>query len=625
MTTCVRDNELLIESLCWFSDSVGPRHRSATAGIRDILSRQRAVIRRICVAALVMQLAPLLVPIMIRALLPEILKAEEWTGVSGTHSGSVVALMAGIVLIGLVRATACYSFISLSGKCGHQFVAAFRELAYAQLMRLPARYVERREVGRILLRFIGDTDSVRSWLSRTGPRLLADLVAASMIYVAMLVMHAKLTVLVTIPLLPIPLLAMVAAARIRNRTRQARTVQSKLTGYVESRLRQIRVTKQADSFAGGRRPFREMLHEVAHLNALRDRDAARFEAVGQVVLFGVFPVCLLIAINQGGQVGLSVTNRVTFVWLVLHLTAILRTAMPALAIHQKALVSIQRLHVLLSRKAEKGRGHGKRRPRWKSLELTLARASGDNSSGTGASLQSESNRIWPRPGSRLHWSGPGVYDLPDGLDAQQLYAILIGADRCNEVQVHLCGKRLQDLQVQAIRRHVFCLCDQVYLREATLEENLRVFQRREANFDRDAGQETTFGSCFSYEQRLLLAAGLPPQSLGQQLKPWRLNAAQRRTIAVCQILRATPRILVIPPGTREGWPRQAIEFLIQALQDKVMILVSRDNADSPSSPPRETPGRQGNGSTQESSPEAKGAARACEWDHLGLPGGAPRG
>ncbi len=590
---------MLIRSLCHFAATRGKRRSRATSEVENLFQGQKVALRWTCAAAIVMQLSPLLIPFTLRAFLPSILgntkgvisdllNAESGVRqISREQMGLLWSLCIVVTVIGLVRATSTYLFLRWGSECGHRFVAAFRTVAYAHLLRLPVRYFEKHGSGRILLRFVGDTDALRNWVSRSGPRLAADVLVAVLLIAAMLSISVSLTLMMFIPLTVMAVAVAYFADKVRAETRESRRRQSVLTGHLAMRLNAIRTTKLLDAQGRSRDPAWPMIEHVATTNASRDRFSSLLESVGQFLTFSAIPMVLLLGIRQAWLGRLPPTDLMTFVWLTLHLIAIAKSALPAIVIQQKALISVQRLHALLSRSAEKGRGRRAIRSWLWGLEFEYRTAEeGSRADGSKAELLQRT----------FSCSGPGAYELPEKVSAEELFASLAGFQRWEHGLLKLGGVDIQSTDITRRRRKILQLRTSPLLIDGTLAENLFVLQSKQSEQKEHCQADKTIrmseplrtdvlslANCNGISEQQLIALGdlrLPKrwQFTADDLQArishngGGLSNDQLRAIAVCQTLLARPQILLIPQATQQDWPVRDLEFVIERTTKRTIVL-----------------------------------------------------
>ena len=414
---------MIIRSLFYFPPVKGSRSESAGRSIREVFNGFRSRLLSISLAAFAMQSLPLLIPFALHRFLPVLMEGSDFSKVRWQE---LLGLLAVTVTVATLRSLAVFYFLAEAGRTGHQLVASLRELAFAQLMRLPVRYVEQRGSGRILLRFIGDTDALRNWFSKTGPKLVADCATAALIIGSLLWLNWKLSVVLVVPFLLTGLVMATFAGRIRKKTGNARGRQAEFTGFVQTQLGNMRLSKLGDARDPTRTEFRSRVAEVSALNADRDRDAAKLEALAEFSIYSSLPLLVLAGLPLVWSNRLPSSELIVFVWLTLHLIALLRSSFSAFVIQQKALVSVQRLYVLLSRSAEKGRGENSVSSEFQTLTLFV-----DN--------------------RRCDFS-KGIHQAPEVVDAIRLAAVLHGFEPSSEMAITIDELPIDQIELGQRRR-----------------------------------------------------------------------------------------------------------------------------------------------------------------------------
>lgn len=424
---------MIIESLCYFPETRGKRGDKAERSLRRVLNEFRPGLRMITAAALVMQLLPVAIPFAFHQWLPGLLDSSRWPL---TQRGIVLSLLVGLFLVvAIARAVANYYFVCKAGSVGHQLVAGVRKLAHAQIMRLPVKYVERRRVGAVLLRFIGDSDALRAWFSKIGPKLLADSISLIIICGAQLYLSWRLSLVLLAPLAAFALAIAKYSAPIRKKTRDARRCQATLTGVLEQRISNIRQTKITDAQCQGGGPGHvdNLLTEAAALNANRDRSAAALEAWAQLAIFGAIPLLLMAGLPLVWEERLRAEDLIASLWLILHCVVLLRSSLGAIVVHQKALVSVQRLFALLARSAESGRGASRQKPKFCKLSVTS--------------------------GGREHVFHPGFQLVPKEIDLDAVYSGLLGFEQHPSLGILLDDEPVARFDIAHRRRKIARLGD----------------------------------------------------------------------------------------------------------------------------------------------------------------------
>ncbi len=418
---------MITQSLCYFPASKRRRRAKAKHDLVRILQVFRPQLRRITAIALVMQLSLVPLPIALHRWLPTLLGSEA--GTLSDRTELLWKLLAVVTIASVCRAVANYHYLRLAGKVGHAFVAEVRKLAYAHLLRLPVEYVEKRGAGQLLLRFIGDADALRGWISKAGPRLIADALTAGGIAIALLYLNWALALSLTLPLASFAFVLWWLSPGLRDATRTARRLQSQVSGVVERHLNDIRGSKLRDAeSATFSADIRAQLESVAECNGDRDRRAARIEATAQLCIFAALPLFLLVGLPMVWASRLSASDFLAFIWLGVHLLVLFRNSLGALILHQKALVSTQRLYGFLAGSAERGRGRRRRGAEFKTLSVTVDR--------------------------QTHTFGVGLHQLPRSIAVRDMLDALLGFRAFPPGEIAIDGMNIAQIDVKVRRRRV---------------------------------------------------------------------------------------------------------------------------------------------------------------------------
>ena len=103
-----------------------------------------------------------------------LLRASIDTLIDGQAVASaIVPLAGGVVLIALAGAAVRSAEFAASEWVGYRYVAQLRMAMYAQLLRMPRRALLQHSTGGVLLRFLGDLTTIRTWVSRGLGRAIA--------------------------------------------------------------------------------------------------------------------------------------------------------------------------------------------------------------------------------------------------------------------------------------------------------------------------------------------------------------------------------------------------------------------------------------------------------------------
>lgn len=204
-------------------------------------------------------------------------------------------LVAGLLLGVLVAALLRRAERVVAERVGQHYVLQVRDQLFRHLTRVPSRDLGRKHRGSMLLKFVGDLNALRQWVSLGLARLLVAGVALTGALTAMVVINVALGVAIAVVLLcGAAAVAGVAPALLRT-TREARRRRARLTGEVTERLSHVGVLQAAGQERRERRRVRRRSELVA--DAMVDR--ARASGTTRAVTEGTAVLATVVALVVG--------------------------------------------------------------------------------------------------------------------------------------------------------------------------------------------------------------------------------------------------------------------------------------------------------------------------------------
>jgi len=233
-------------------------------------------------------------------------------------------------------------------------LADVRGRMYRHLQGLSQGYFDRRPTAKILIRFVGDANALRSWLARTVVTVPADALTVVGVGVALTTILPDLLAAAALPLLAmVPALVWINP-RARRWTREGRRSQTRLCGLLDHRLSAMSVIKSVGAQEPVATEVQGMIDRVATANVRRARldawtqsltAAAALASLGAVGFWGIH--CYL-----AGSLGQG--DLLAAVWLTLLLRSPVTRLSGANVVHQRARVAVERIGALLEREPESG-------------------------------------------------------------------------------------------------------------------------------------------------------------------------------------------------------------------------------------------------------------------------------
>lgn len=437
------------------------RKQKAELKIAEILTFSRSDRLKLYLSATLTKLAPLAIPILVHFCLDSIVKKQSinFGGMAVGSEALLIAAAIALALIAGIRVAGQYLFQVTASRVGHSLVARFRCAVFEHIVRMPMSYVRRRGVGRVLLRFIGDSDALRNWFSKLRPNRDVEICLTIPVIAYLFLINWKLALVFVVWL---PVLYLLVRKQLRNlheTTRIARSKQATFTGLIESFLGKIRYAKVMDSQTGSRQYLRRKSEDIAGRNFHRDRVSARITILCQMIMVLAFPSVLYVGIRLIWSGELGYTALVSFLWLAYALAHNLYQIAISRDSEIRALVSVQRLRAILERSSESGRTTETELPT--DLPPTLEIES----------LQSGGRKY------DFILSGYGLHSIPTGVDIDEFTDSLLGFQKPAGT-IRLNGIEIRQYGVKQIRRFIYRISPSPLIIGGTFWENVQLFAPR---------------------------------------------------------------------------------------------------------------------------------------------------
>ncbi|HET7874947.1 MAG TPA: ABC transporter ATP-binding protein [Methylomirabilota bacterium] len=486
-------------------------------------------------------------PWLVKVAIDEHILRRDWAGLGG---------MAGLFLLTLValyalRATQAY----VLQMTGQKVIHDLRNTLFRHLQGMDAAFFDRNPVGRLMTRVLNDVEAISELFTSGVVTVLGDVVTLTGVVVIMLGMNWRLA-LVTFALVP---LLVLAAGYFRLRARDAyrvvRTRLAALNAFLQESLQGMSVIQLFAREERERAAFAELnagLRRAQFRSTVYDASLyAAVEAIGSAA------VALLLWYG-GGQV---VAGALTFGGLVAFIEYTNRFFLPIrdlgakYAVMQAAMVSSERVFGLLDTAPAIPPAV---EPASERQAARLAAPPGSPAvefrnvwfayRGEEWVLEDCSFRV--DPGEQVALVGP------TGEGKTTVARLMIRAYDVARGQVLVEGRDVREWDVQALRRHVGLVPQEVFLFAGTVGDNLAL--------GRDGA--VTPGEL----ERAVAAAGAArllaalPRGLGEDLseRGQNLSQGERQLLAIARALLYNPRVLALDEATSSVDPES--EALIRA-------------------------------------------------------------
>lgn len=415
---------------------------AAFSAIAPGLRRARGLVLAASLAAAGSQLIGIPLALAVRRLVSS---SEAWARDLGLSPiGFVVAT--GAVFAGLVAGRSGLRWLQVvwQERAAQTVIVDARSRMYAHLHTQPLGWFERRPIGKLLVRFVGDSNALRAWVQRVLVRAPADLLTVVAVLVTLGIVDVRLLAAAAVPLAALVPLLVLLNPRIRTWTRAGRSRQTDLTGLIADRIPHFGAARAHGLVRADVDEAVQGIESIADANVARSRFDAWSQALaigaGTASLCGVALAGLWLELSGGVDLG----DLLVAVWLTFIVRGPVTRLAGANAIHQRAVVSAERIARLLDRAPEPGAG-----PELPELVVASPRL---DLRGLG---YRERTGDWAFRGLDARLRGPGLVRV-DGpaRSVRTLEDLLLRLRRPHEGRIRIDRQDLRRVRVDSVRRAV---------------------------------------------------------------------------------------------------------------------------------------------------------------------------
>lgn len=481
------------------------------------------------------------------------------SGIDAVGVGDGAALFTtGVLFFGALLAEAAAYFFQyyLSMLVAQRSLADLRVEMFSHVQRLPMSYFDRNPVGRVMTRMTTDVDVLQEMFAAGALNLAADVVLIAAIVAIMLLLHPGLA-LVSLALIPVLLLAInVFRLKARHAYRLIRSRIARVNAYLGEAIPGMTVIQLFNRQDRSFREFDDL--NRSHRDAIQQSNVYEASLFSMVEAAGSLSIALLLWYG-GGEVLQGVVGIGTFVAFseyIRRLFVPLRDFSNKYAVIQAAMTAAERIFELLDTPRE---APGRPAPAAAPAVVNPHRGA------------VEFHRVWfgYRPGD------PVLKGVSFKVEPGERVAVVgaTGSGKTTTIKlmgrfydvdrgaVRMGGRDVRDWDLDALRRHMGVVLQDVFLFSGDILSNLQLGNR---DIPEDRVQAAVrSANAEGFIRRL-------PGGLRATLneRGSNLSAGQRQLLALVRMFVLDPEVLVLDEATSSV--DTETEFLVQGAFEKVM-------------------------------------------------------
>ena len=481
------------------------------------------------------------------------------SGIDAVGVGNGAALFTtGVLFFGALLAEAAAYFFQyyLSMLVAQRSLADLRVEMFSHVQRLPMSYFDRNPVGRVMTRMTTDVDVLQEMFAAGALNLVADVVLIAAIVAIMLLLHPGLA-LVSLALIPVLLLAInVFRLKARHAYRLIRSRIARVNAYLGEAIPGMTVIQLFNRQDRSFREFDDL--NRSHRDAIQQSNVYEASLFSMVEAAGSLSIALLLWYG-GGEVLQGVVGIGTFVAFseyIRRLFVPLRDFSNKYAVIQAAMTAAERIFELLDTPRE---APGRPAPAAAPAVVNPHRGA------------VEFRGVWfgYRPGD------PVLKGVSFKVEPGERVAVVgaTGSGKTTTIKlmgrfydvdrgvVRMGGRDVRDWDLDALRRHMGVVLQDVFLFSGDILSNLQL-GNRDIPEDRVRAAVRS-ANAEGFIRRL-------PGGLRATLneRGGNLSAGQRQLLALVRMFVLDPEVLVLDEATSSV--DTETEFLVQGAFEKVM-------------------------------------------------------
>jgi ABC-type multidrug transport system fused ATPase/permease subunit len=203
---------------------------------------------------------------------------------SSPGDGSLVQYLGGFALIVVCNAALRWRERVDAEKLGQDYVFELRQQLFAHISRLSPRSLQRRSQGATMLRFIGDMNALRQWISLGVARLAVAAVTTALTLLVLGILNPAIALLIAVLMLGAVATMLGLGRALEHASRDARRQRSRLSANINEKIGALAVVQALGQRQRERRLLRKQCHRLQHAMLHRASLIGQLRAVTETVV-----------------------------------------------------------------------------------------------------------------------------------------------------------------------------------------------------------------------------------------------------------------------------------------------------------------------------------------------------
>lgn len=204
--------------------------------------------------------------------------------VSGPGDGALFNYLGGFALIVVCNAALRWRERVDAEKLGQAYIFDLRQQLFTHISRLSPRSLQRRSQGATMLRFIGDMNALRQWISLGVARLAVATVTTALTLLVLGILNPAIAILIAVLMLGAVATMLGLGRALEHASRDARRQRSRLSANINEKIGALAVVQALGQRQRERRLLRKQCHRLQHAMLHRASLIGQLRAVTETVV-----------------------------------------------------------------------------------------------------------------------------------------------------------------------------------------------------------------------------------------------------------------------------------------------------------------------------------------------------